>query len=572
MSAEGPHHSWTAEHLQSLHSLPFSMSSISTLSVSRTINPFDMSGVIDEVAALKPIPQELLEKLKDEGSGITRLECDWWAWTPLDLKELLEECPELEEIRITLNAPFSKLFNLANIFANMLRLKKIGVVIPETVAPSITTVASRATSRKSNQHGAQTPGSSPIAALGSLPTPGVTADSKIPFKKQNSSSSPGTNAIDLTAQTPTSLAQGLPSLQTVNPTSPSKIPPLSFNMHTIHDSHIPALRDVLKFARRCPKLESIEWYGRNGRGTWIISRENGTSSSTTSSQSATAHSSGSASASTGTSTIKVDHVTPSLATPVERARLEREEDAIANGWTPIIPRAGNGWTGPGAKAYELALAEETQKLYHEKEIKANQGLSPVSPETEEVSLPGTSIAPPKSRKSSVAGKVEPPTQSSRRKPSIGSAATLNPNALGLSASTSTTKSDSRRPSHARTLPSPPDHSSKPPSDSPSTQVPTHSGQSRSKARKAGSKGSSGPGGKGNAAPPAKKYYKADVRINGDTPSMHVSASGESSRLHTIPKKGSSASGRWRASNGTSRDARDEKGASSRSRDSQSVVV
>jgi len=255
--------------------------------------------------------------------------------------------------------------------------------------------------------------------------------------------------------------------------------------------------------------------------------------------------------------------------------LEREEDAIANGWTPIVPRAGQEWMGRGAKAYELPLLEETQKLTHEKESKASQGPSSISPQAEAVSLPGTNTVPPtrpsKSRKPSVVGKAEPPTQSSRRKPSISNTATLKPNALGLSATApTTTKSDSRRSSQP--LSSPPAQLSKPSSDPANIQGPIQSGQSRSKARKAGSKGPSGSGGKGNAAPATKRYYKSDVRINGDTSSMHASGPDGGSPPLAVPKKGYNAPGRRRASNSTSQGARDEKGASGRLRDSGSVVV
>ncbi|KAF8342261.1 uncharacterized protein EI90DRAFT_3116181 [Cantharellus anzutake] len=582
ISAEGPHHSWTAEHLQSLHSLPFSVSSISMLSVCRTVNPFDASGVIDEVAALKPVPQEFLEKLKDEGNSITRLECDWWAWTPLDLKELLEECPELEEIRITLNAPFSKLFNLANIFANMLKLRRIGVVIPETVAPAIVTVTSRATSRKLSQYGLLTPGSSPVAPVNSLPTPSPSSDIKTPSRKRNSSS-PGTNIVDLASPTSTTPSQGSVSLQTrQNTASPvhsvNKIPPLSFNTpYTINDPHIPNLRDILKFARRCPKLEFIEWYGRNGRGSWVVSRDNGSSSTASSNQGPGTHSSGNSSAPTGTSAIKVDHVAPSLTTPAEISRSEREEDAIIHGWTPIVPRAGREWTGHGAEAYRNSLEEERKS--NEKEEKASRGSPPVSPQAESASLPGSSGVSPtkssKSRKPSVSGKNELANLGSKRKPSIGNSAALKPNALGLSSSTSVPKSDSRRPSHANSPVSAPAHSSRPTSESAGARSAAQISEARNKPQRRNgstpaSSGSGGTGGKGNAAS-AKKYYKSDVRINGATPSMsvHPTPTEGSHAGWAASKKGSGGLDRGRSSNGSTRD---EKGTSVQAKNSNGIVA
>ena len=100
VSENGLHHSWTKDHLLSLHALP--LASLSTLSVvRREVHPrienniplYD--AVVDDVLALKPVSREFVDRLRGAKS-LTHLECDWWAWNISDLKVVLESCPNLE--------------------------------------------------------------------------------------------------------------------------------------------------------------------------------------------------------------------------------------------------------------------------------------------------------------------------------------------------------------------------------------------------------------------------------------------------------------------------------------------
>jgi hypothetical protein len=100
VSENGLHHSWTKDHLLSLHAIPFA--SLATLSVIRQEmhprienNTPIYDAVVDDVLALKPVPKELVDKLRT-ATSLTCLECDWWAWTISDLKVVLENCPNLE--------------------------------------------------------------------------------------------------------------------------------------------------------------------------------------------------------------------------------------------------------------------------------------------------------------------------------------------------------------------------------------------------------------------------------------------------------------------------------------------
>jgi hypothetical protein len=102
ISETGPHHSWTTNHLLSFSKLQ--LDNLSHLSVLRITQPphFSQSGdtleydaQIDDVAALKGIPRDIVESIRG-ATALTVLECDWWSWRPEDIKALLEQCTQLE--------------------------------------------------------------------------------------------------------------------------------------------------------------------------------------------------------------------------------------------------------------------------------------------------------------------------------------------------------------------------------------------------------------------------------------------------------------------------------------------
>jgi hypothetical protein len=98
----GPHHSWTTDHLSSLHNVP--LHSLEEFSIVRreaspkwedgAVPSYDFSP-LDEALALKPVPRHFVDSLK-EAAELRRFECDWWSWNVSDLKVVLENCPKLE--------------------------------------------------------------------------------------------------------------------------------------------------------------------------------------------------------------------------------------------------------------------------------------------------------------------------------------------------------------------------------------------------------------------------------------------------------------------------------------------
>ena len=116
------------------------------------------------------------------------------------------------------------------------------------------------------------------------------------------------------------------------------------------DPHIPPLRDVRKFVRRCAVIQELNWYGKNGRGQWIVSRPTGPTTPSKISSNAT-----------------VEYIPPSPATghgltAAMWERVRHEEEAARVGWTPArIDRDGAGWVGVNAELYRSARAAEKEK-------------------------------------------------------------------------------------------------------------------------------------------------------------------------------------------------------------------
>lgn len=56
----------------------------------------------------------------------------------------------------------------------------------------------------------------------------------------------------------------------------ASLPPMVAAKLEAGDQSLPDVRDLRKFARRLPRLHTIAWTGRNGRGTWHLSKKSPT--------------------------------------------------------------------------------------------------------------------------------------------------------------------------------------------------------------------------------------------------------------------------------------------------------
>lgn len=102
ISESGPHHSWTADHLESFASLK--LETVTHLSIKRLLpfpqltasgNELEYDLKIDSVAVLKPIPSDVVEAIREMPS-LVNLQCDWWSWKLDDVKALADKCTKLE--------------------------------------------------------------------------------------------------------------------------------------------------------------------------------------------------------------------------------------------------------------------------------------------------------------------------------------------------------------------------------------------------------------------------------------------------------------------------------------------
>ncbi|KAF8322051.1 hypothetical protein DL93DRAFT_2071797 [Clavulina sp. PMI_390] len=386
VSEAGPHHSWTVDHLTSLPS--FSLDVMQSLAVSRTNLPFNSE--VDEIASLQPVPRELLDRLKEESVSPTQLNLDWWGWDPSDLKELLASNHQLEELSITFDAPFSKLLTLTSTFANMQNLRTFRVRVPEHHAPGVPVQQYHLHASQSpvkHLSGLPTPAASPVASSrGMARSPSSPADKPSSLPTGQPAEPPFQTPPATPSDTFSTLSLGITPMSP--PTSGAGCEPVSQTSHSVNsafgisrnsssnDASFPNPRDIQKFARRCPKLETLDWYGRNGRGSWTITREgssaftnggalNGALSASTtftpaSEGNATAHS-------VNTVTVKAEHVPPYFPSPSDQLQAARESEAETWGWESTIEREGAEWTGPAAEVWAAEQAEKEALAAEEKE-------------------------------------------------------------------------------------------------------------------------------------------------------------------------------------------------------------
>ncbi|KAJ7497137.1 hypothetical protein FB451DRAFT_1210259 [Mycena latifolia] len=299
----GPHHSWATDHLDSLHAIP--LGSLSSLEiVRREAPPTPHCGVaiydntVDDAVALKPIPPALIDRIKQQKSQMTSFRCDFWSFSIADIKLLLECSPKLERTQLCLDAPFSKLLGLTSTFASLSSLRTLSVSVTPVHAPG-------------KPPAPILPTSSPPT---SLPTP---TDS--PVLKSRS-------------VLPQLLDFDQMQNQTCHPETPG-------------DPSMPLLREVKRFVRKCPRLEVIDWYGKNGRGSWVITRP--------------------ATSSKISVNVCVEYIAPKITEEVWKAiiREKSREDAVKRGWGGFaeVQRAGHDWIGETADAFAAERLAEKEK-------------------------------------------------------------------------------------------------------------------------------------------------------------------------------------------------------------------
>ncbi|KAK7035289.1 hypothetical protein VNI00_012056 [Paramarasmius palmivorus] len=175
----------------------------------------------DDIPSSTTLPGTLSKRLND-CEQLRYLHCDYWAFPYADLKSLLQSCRNLQRTKICLDFPFSKLLTLSSTFGALAHLYLLSVSIVAIHAP------------------------------GNPPDP-LPPHHTCPNTALESQSLKSRHA--------------LPQLLDV-----SQMNTQTCLSRDTGDPSMPVLRDVKRFAKKCSKLEVIEWYGRVGRGTWFVKR------------------------------------------------------------------------------------------------------------------------------------------------------------------------------------------------------------------------------------------------------------------------------------------------------------
>ncbi|KAJ7675085.1 hypothetical protein B0H17DRAFT_1140518 [Mycena rosella] len=296
----GPHHSWATDHLESIQFIPLG-SLVSLDIIRRETLPTPHSGVaiydntVDDAVALKPIPPAFLDRIKEQKSQMTSFRCDFWSFSIADVKLLLECSHKLEHTQICLDAPFSKLIGLTSTFAPLSSLRTLSVSV------------------------------TPVHAPGKAPAPILPTTSSPPTSLPTPTDSPVLKSKSV-------LPQLLDFDQMQNQTC---------HLETPGDPSMPLLREIKRFVRKCPRLEVIDWYGKHGRGSWVISRP------VTSSKIGI--------------NISVEYVAPRITREVWKVIIR--EDAVKRGWVGFaeVQRAGHDWVGETAEAFAAERLADKEK-------------------------------------------------------------------------------------------------------------------------------------------------------------------------------------------------------------------
>ncbi|KIY50175.1 hypothetical protein FISHEDRAFT_71789 [Fistulina hepatica ATCC 64428] len=300
------HHSWTADHVQSLHHVLATAPTLTTLAVTRREPLPDRQEAVEEAVALRPIVPQFLEQLSAGHENMRSLTLDFWTCTTDDIKSILNSCPRLETLKLCLDIPFTKLLGLTSAFATLPNLSTLSISV----------------------HPRHAPGTPPC-----------------PFSSHSASDS---------AELPVPKKSVLPQLLDHDQMSTQ-----TCLTNNIVDPSMPLLRDVKRFVRKCPRLTLLEWYGKAGRGSWIVTRAPTTSKISMS--------------------VSVDYKAPFVPEDAQILMLRRNDADTSKRLIAelgIPPRIGAVWTG------ELADAMCEDRRREQDDKRRLQDETPGSPITE----------------------------------------------------------------------------------------------------------------------------------------------------------------------------------------------
>ncbi|SCZ88929.1 BZ3500_MvSof-1268-A1-R1_Chr1-1g00832 [Microbotryum saponariae] len=240
-----PHKSWVLDHLSSL-AMALEFSSLQSLIISRKVEDvvrlpgqhWTSIHPIDPVLAPRPLPTAFVDAIASRGRAWKDLNLDLWQIDGHALKKVLSACTNLTTLQVMYDESLRNLLGLSSAFAVAHQLRNFAVSIDPAHVPAL-----------SPGH-PLSPSQSPTFTVCPLPF-GSTSETQV---------------------TPPRAHHGRRS--SVSSTT-SRISLLPDQLGAI----APSTKDWRRFLKKTLALESVEWTGRGGLGTWFFERTSTLSSS-----------------------------------------------------------------------------------------------------------------------------------------------------------------------------------------------------------------------------------------------------------------------------------------------------
>lgn len=297
---EGPHHSWVADHIDSMFTLlSKTVDGLKTFSITTNApkpkyfringteqSPTPADGMqqvkclylnpCDPLLRPRKLPAGALERIQRQGKNLQILELDLFPLSIEEVRVILDSCRQLRTLRILLDAPLTRLLSMSSTFVPLQHLHTLYVSVTDAFCPTpyIIQTLPEDHAPPRNAIGAKNSPTLlyPMAMPDLSPASAHTSLSASEHEAISPSSSPQMHSRHKEAgrfgQSSSLLLFNGPS-DTGMDDSLGCINKLISSTRT-PDVSLPPKRDIRKLARRCPTLKQVKWYGRTGKGDWLI--------------------------------------------------------------------------------------------------------------------------------------------------------------------------------------------------------------------------------------------------------------------------------------------------------------
>ncbi|SCV71703.1 BQ2448_3291 [Microbotryum intermedium] len=244
-----PHKSWVLDHLNSL-AMALEFSSLQSLIISRKVEDvvripgqhWTSMHPIDPVLAPRPLPTAFVDAIASRGRSWKCLNLDLWQIDGHALKKVLSACTNLTTLQVMYDESLKNLLGLSSAFAVAHQLRHFVVSIDPAHAPELAVALSPGHPLSPSQ--------SPTSTVCALPFGSPTDTQVTPPRAHHGRRSSASSTASKSSLLPDHLS-----------------------------SVAPSTKDWRRFLKKTLALESVEWTGRGGFGTWFFERTSTLSSS-----------------------------------------------------------------------------------------------------------------------------------------------------------------------------------------------------------------------------------------------------------------------------------------------------